>query len=1343
MPDPKKPTSQADLLAKWKKRKSPVARAIPARPEGEVVRPTSGQKRLWLLQRLHPGNAFYQYGHLYELNGPLRADLLEESFRRLVERHEILRTNYVGTEANDVEMITRPAGPFHLHRLEPAVETGHDPRAAAQRSADAFARRPFDLAEGRLMRAALISFGPDRHYLVVCLHHIIGDRGSLLVFNQELYRTYAALMAETEPALPTLPAQFSDYAHWANQRPTPGKSLDYWAEELADAPPLSALPADRARRAVGGNGGQTLTTSLDPDVARRVKDLARACGTTTNVVLLAAYLALHPRYAAQKDIAVGTPVSIRDRTELENMFGFLNETVVIRVRFDDPDETFRALVLRVKARMEAALEHKAAAFEEVVGHLRPERTPGANPLFQNMFVYNAPAPEAALPRGLTVTDEMMDLGVAKFDLTLFATDLGFTFDFALEYATDLFDEDTAGRLLTNQLALITDAADRPDAPLAELNVFGEPERELRENWNRTDTEFPRPTTTMVERILSASRVNLGTVAVTDATGLLTYEDLFGRADDLARQLVAKGTRPGDFVGLSVGRSVDLAVGILGILMAGGAYVPLDPAYPAGRIAFVTEDAGIRLIVTQPKLHELFDGYDLLDIPTTDAGGNQETELPVLKSTDPAYLIYTSGSTGRPKGVVISHANLVHSTTARFAYFKHEPSVFLLLSSFAFDSSVAGIFWTLSKGGKLVIPPERSEQDMEGLAGLIETHRVSHTLLLPSLYQLLLEQARPGRLASLKTVMVAGEACGPSVVRRHFELLPGVELVNEYGPTEGTVWCTAHRVEPQDAETGVPIGRPIPNVKNYVLDERLREVPIGVTGELYIAGPGLATGYWRRPELTAERFPTALLGADAGATEGASKRLYRTGDLARRRPSGLIDFLGRADRQVKIRGHRVEPGEISRVLDRRAGVREAVTLIDQSGAAPRLLAYFTADESITEEQLRADLRAELPAYMMPSAFVFLAAFPRLPNGKVDVSALPRPETGGGTERTFVAPRTDTERTLAELWAGVLKLDRISRNDNYFDLGGDSIRSIRIISRARKAGLELSPTHLFRYPVLQDLAAALDAERSGEPAGSDTDATVVRLNDEGDGEPLFCVHSGGGHVFFYQPLAAHLTGKRPVYAVQPSTLTTGEELPESIEAMAAGYLAAIKKVRPHGPYHLLGTCFSNVVVLEIAQQLIAAGDEVGRLIFVDSGPTRLERQPEVKNPVARNAARILLTGNWKKLRRAIYRRWFYVKQAFGATVETEEGKQVRLITNALYQLYFEYDWLPVDAAVTLIRSTEFAGRADKEFHLTQWQKLADRGLDVRVTEGTHLNLFANPQAEGLAQNVEECLWVATVR
>ncbi|MFK8164650.1 MAG: amino acid adenylation domain-containing protein [Lewinella sp.] len=1340
---PQNKPSQADLLSKWKQRRKPVDRAIPARPANAVVAPTSGQRRLWLLQQLYPDNAFYQYGHLYRFTGSLEPELLEQSLQLIVERHELLRSNYVRPD-EDIQLVIRPSGSFRLERIDLSTLPEAERRTAGEAAALAAAIKPFDLSDGPLFRATLISLSPEASLLVISMHHIIGDRSSLMVLNAELFRSYTDLAENRRSELPQLPIQFPDYAHWKNQRPVAEKSLDYWTGLLGDNPPSSALPFDRVRSAKPTYAGATLTTTLSPETSNSLRELARAVGTTNNVVFLAAYQSLLLRYGAQKDLTIGSPVSTRDRTELEGMVGFLNETVVLRTKFDHKEESFRGLVGRTKTQMEQALEHKDVAFDVLVNHLQPRREPGANPLFQNMLVYNTEAAAPTLPPGLELREEMMDLGVAKFDLTLFATDHGDHFTLALEYAEDLFDGTTAQRMLGHLTVLLNDGTQQPDKPLTHLALMGPEERQkVVIDWNKTTTALPRPTS-VVDLILEAGNSNLSAVAVADAAQQITYQELLGRSQSLAGELVASGILPGTPVGLYLGRTADIAIGILGILRAGGAYVPLDPGYPAGRIAYVTQDAGIEVVVTTEELRPQLSDSGLRIIDVSTESSTQAPSLPSLSADAPAYLIYTSGSTGQPKGVNISNANLVHSTTARFAYFDHQPSAFLLLSSFAFDSSVAGIFWTLSQGGKLVIPPKRIEQDMARLRGIIQDQGITHTLLLPSLYQLLLEEATPQELASLQTVMVAGEACSSALVRAHFEQFPAVELVNEYGPTEGTVWCTAHKISERDADGAVPIGQPIPNVKNYVLDENLQPVPIGVPGELYLAGEGLADGYWQKPELTSERFVEADLGAAAGAGKGIKgarevrTRLYKTGDLVKYRPSGLIDFLGRADRQVKIRGFRVEPAEISRHLERISAVREAVTIIDQTGPAPQLVAYYQVTNSISVADIQQALSKDLPDYMVPSVLIELDAFPRLPNGKVDQRALPAPDfTIATTQPDYAEPTTETEQILAQTWEKVLGRGKVGLHDNYFAIGGDSIRSIRIISQARKQGLELEPHHIFTHQTIAELGAVLDRERAAAVAGSADKSTVVPLSSSGSGEPLFCIHSGGGHVFFYHPLSRHLPDDRPVYAIQPHTLAGEEDLPGSITEMAADYLAEMRKVRRHGPYHLLGTCFSNAVVLEIAHQLVATGEEVGSLIFVDSSPTRLDPVAKVPLTPLYTAWRIIRDANWKLLRRSLYRRWFYTKQALGVPLEDEQGKTLRLTINGLYKLYSDYQWLPIDRRVTLIRSTQFANDPGKKFHEEQWRKLAKAGLDVHVIDGTHIGLFDEPLVDGLASTVEQCL------
>ncbi|WP_026231820.1 non-ribosomal peptide synthetase [Neolewinella persica] len=1332
MPQPNKP-SQADLLSKWKQRRKPVDRTIPARPAGTVVAPTSGQQRLWLLQQLYPDNAFYQYGHLYKFSGPLEADLLEQSLAQIVERHELLRSNYVRPE-EDIQLIIRPAGDFRMARIDLDSVPIKERRAKSEATALAEAQKPFDLATGPLFRATLIYLGEETSWLVISMHHIIGDRSSLMVLNEELFGIYTELAEGRSNERSPLAIQFPDYAHWKNQRPVADKSLQYWTDLLGEAPPSSALPFDQVRAAKPTYAGATLTTTVSSETSVQVRELARDVGTTNNVVFLAAYQSLLLRYGAQKDLTVGSPVSTRDRTELEGMVGFLNETVVLRTRFEDKDERFRDLVARTKTQMEQALEHKDVPFDVLVNHLQPRREPGANPLFQNMLVYNTEAAAPTLPKGLELGEEMMDLGVAKFDLTLFATDHGNHFTLALEYAKDLFDEATAQRMLAHLTVLLEHGTGQPDTPVTQLELMSPAERQkVLLDWNDTATKLPRPAS-VTELILAAGQENPTAIAVADEEHQLSYQALIGRSAALAGELQRAGVLPGTPVGLFVGRTVDLIVGILGILRAGGAYVPLDPDYPAGRTAYIIEDAGIEVVVTTKNLRpKLVDsGLRTVDVPMAPA--TEAPLFPTLSGDDPAYLIYTSGSTGKPKGVTISQANLVHSTTARFAYFEHQPKAFLLLSSFAFDSSVAGIFWTLCKGGKLVIPPKRIEQDMARLRGIIHHQGITHTLLLPSLYQLLLEEATPDELASLQTVMVAGEACSPVLVRTHFKHFPSVELVNEYGPTEGTVWCTAHKIQPGDANGAVPIGKPIPNVKNYVLDAHLQPVPLGVPGELYLAGEGLAKGYWQQPSLTQERFLEADLGAVAGAGKRLKARLYKTGDLVKLRPSGLLDFLGRADHQVKIRGFRVELEEVSRRLEQVPAVREAVTIVDQSGAVPRLAAYYTVREQLSALSLRQSLLADLPEYMVPAILIALDELPRLPNGKINQSALPAPELTmpATSAETFVAPATDTEKSLAAVWEKVLKRGPVGLDDNYFAIGGDSIRSIRIISQARKEGLELEPHHIFTHQTVRELAAALDQKVVDEEA-----RTVVPLRRTGSEAPLFCIHAGGGHVFFYQPLSNALPQHRPVYAVQPHTLAGMDDLPEDIPAMAADYLREIRKVQPHGPYHLLGTCFSNCVVLETAHQLLAAGETVGSLFIIDSSPTQLAPVPVPRFSPVYTMIRIIREANWKLLRRSIYRYWFHTRQALSIPLEDKQGKALRQTINGLYQRYNEYTWSPIQHPITLIRSAQFAENPEKKYHEDNWSTLAGGGLVVRAIPGTHIGLFEPPYVEQLAATIEKCL------
>ncbi|MEM6770903.1 MAG: AMP-binding protein, partial [Bacteroidota bacterium] len=668
------------------------------------------------------------------------------------------------------------------------------------------------------------------HRLVLSMHHIIGDRGSLQVLEHQVVTHYTQLL-DGQTSEEPLPIQYPDFAHWEANRTIAADHYAYWRTRLAGELPLVALPYDHQRPPAPSFRGATLRTQLPLQTSDQLRSIARTQQTTLNTVVLALYNAFLFRYTGQQDILIGSPVSTRDQSALQDLVGFFNETVVLRQQVA-PEASFADLVAAVQPTLEDALKYKDVPFDWLVNELQPERRGGMSPLFQTMYVYNAAAPQRALPEGLRLEGTNIELPTAKFDLTLFATELGHNhpLELSLEYATDLFDPRTIEAMLQNIAALATGLAADPNTKIGYAPLLpATTQRVLLEDWNGSFLSSLRETaspTLLPQLVVENTQKFDNKIAVTDGATSLTWAELYANAANLAFELKRNGITPGAAVGLYCGRSPDLLVGIVGIHLAGGAYVPLDPEYPRERIDYIVGDCGASIIVHEASLTPpLPDGTAAIAIPQN-CGAAPPGQFFPPNETQPAYLIYTSGSTGQPKGIVISHGNLARSTAARFQYYDQQPGVFLLLSSFAFDSSVAGIFWTLASGGTLVLSARRAEQDPAALGQLIHREKVTHTLLLPSLYQLLLEFALTEDLTSLNTVMVAGEACPAALVNHHYAKLPNTRLVNEYGPTEGTVWSTAHRIVPQDGRGNVPIGQPIPGMGHYVLDARLQPVPIG-------------------------------------------------------------------------------------------------------------------------------------------------------------------------------------------------------------------------------------------------------------------------------------------------------------------------------------------------------------------------------------------------------------------------------------------------------------------------------------------------------------------------------------
>ena len=1047
--------SKRSLLDKWLNRRKPEAAPVADAPAAASYPASTGQERLWVLQQLSPGNAFYNYAERYRLCGSLDVERLRRAFTQVVRRHAILRTVFQSREGS-LRQIVQP---------EPAFEWHFSPAPTTEDDLILLARRPFNLEEGPLTRVIISQQQVDLYQLLIVQHHIITDKSSMRILTEEVADAYRD--PESNPPAPAV--QFGHFA--ARQRDALSKeSLEFWKKKLADAPPLLELPTDYPRPSQPSYRGRYAYRTIEDSLAGAIRERCREESVTAYVYLLAAYVVLLFRHTGQSDLLVGTPVSNRDTLDLERLIGFFNETLVLRNELRR-EMTFSDLLTQVQAGVMEAFAHKQVAFDEIVKAVNPTRTAGVNPLFQAMFIlFDLPDRLEMTPEVYLVMDPL-DMKTAKFDLTLAAANVGTEVQLIFEYATDLFEPARIEDMLTQYVRILRQVTEQPALPIGKLNLVTAAELTTGATATALEQEY-------VDRlILEAARANPHRTAVVAGDDRLTYAALDRRSGAVAARLVARGIGPGSVVALEAGRGVGTLVGLLGILRSGAAYLPLDPAYPAARRQFMLQDSGAAVIVADGNLQIAAEDLDVVDVDVTDAATAPSlTELSGRSWEDPAYLIYTSGSTGQPKAVVVSHRNLVHSNAARAAVYGGAPASFLLLSSFSFDSSVAGIFWTLCGGGTLVVSALRAEQDPAALGATIRREAVTHTLMLPTLYRQLLEFADPADLASLATVIVAGEACTPATVRSHFGLLADCRLFNEYGPTEATVWATVHAVQPGDADGPVPIGRAIPYYRTLLTDPAGEPVPDGVTGELCIAGAGLTAGYHHRPDLTAERFRTLTL------PDGERLRVYRTGDLAQRRADGALLFLGRADRQVKVRGYRVELGEVRQYIAEEADVREAEVTVSADGN--RLLAYVVLAPGATEEGLRARLRDRMPAYLLPGRIIVLDDFPRLPNGKVDVSQLHDPGAGAKAT-TATADRTGaspTEQRLLAIWEEVLGRQDVGRDDNFFALGGDSILSIRILSRARSAGIRLPATAIFDRQTVRELAAvATVAELEATDAG----------------------------------------------------------------------------------------------------------------------------------------------------------------------------------------------------------------------------------------------------------------------
>jgi amino acid adenylation domain-containing protein len=1181
------------LLHAGGKRRSPVARA----PHQSSMPLSFAQQRLWFHDQLEGPSATYNIAAAIDLVGELQVSALERSLTEIVRRHQILRTIYLRENGEPVQRVL-PAQPFSIEMRDISSAPPGEQASELGQLLSRAAAIAFDLRNGPVLRALLVRLSDQRHTLLVAIHHIACDGWSMGVLTRELAAFYDGFSSGALQSLEDLPIQHVDFAWWQRQWLTTieaRRQLDFWRKELAGAPPVLNLPTDRPRPPAQTFRGQHLPLQLDPNLLSQLQALAEQTGTTIYVLLLTVIVAMLSHNSGQSEVVIGSPVANRDDEELESLIGFFVNTLALRIDAAGDPEMLE-LLNRVKTTVLDAFSNQDVPFDLVVEHLNPVRSLSHAPLFQVMFVFqNFPGQELSL-RSLRVESRPIQTEVSKFDLTFLVEQSDEGLSGVIEYNTDLFDPGTIERMSRHLNTALLCLVNNPQQRLSQLPMLTADEREqVLVRWN--DTERAYPTGMCIHQLFEAEvEKSPEAVAVLFEGERLSYRELNEKANRLAHYLKRSGVGPEVLVGLCVERSVEMIVGLLGILKAGGAYVPLEPSVPQERLSFMLEDARVALLLTQAKLVESLPEARpqtvCLDTDWQSIALHQASNPAVeaAAAASPAYVIYTSGSTGRPKGVIVEHRNLVNSTLARLSYYSEPVNCFLLLSSFAFDSSVAGIFWTLCQGGSLLMVPEGLQREVTQLAELIDRQQVSHLLCLPSLYEFLLKQVSAASCRTLKSVIVAGEACPAILVAEHFGLLPETALYNEYGPTEASVWSTAYRARPHEQHASVPIGRPIANVRAYILNRRLNPTPIGVPGELFIGGAGIARGYLNSAQLTAEKFIPDPFSAEAGA------RLYRTGDLARFVRDGNIEFLGRADDQVKIRGFRVELAEVEAVLNEHPGVRQVVLMSREDAPGNRrLAAYVIAQEGAvpTASQLRRYLSERMPEYMVPSTFTFLDTLPQLPNGKVNRRALlSLSERRTGDDSDFVPPRTPVEKELSRIWAETLGLEKVGIRDDFFGLGGHSLLALKLMSEIEQTfKVTLPLAVLFRASTIADLAAEL--ELSSHESNT---SPLVRIQEQGSFPAIFFAHDVSGQVLSYYPLAAHLKEHHPLYALQ-SRPVNGQGT-QTVAALAGDYLHEIRRVQPRGPYILAGHSSGAIVAFEMAAQLEARGERVACLLVFDT-------------------------------------------------------------------------------------------------------------------------------------------------
>ena len=1344
-------------------------------PFAEKIPLSFAQIRLWFLEQLEPGKITYTIPFALSITGALNIAALEASLNQIVKRHEVLRTSFITVEGKPQQII-EPYAAIDIPLINLRQYSEAEAKTQARKIIYTFKKETFDLTSAPLIKAKLLCLSQNEHWLFINIHHIAFDGWSQNIFNRELSALYSAYCNNRPLSLAPLTTQYADFARWQRQyleQDQAKQQLNYWRNQLAGDLPRLKLPTDYPRPQTISYKGTREIFSLNSQLTARLKQLSQKQHSTLFMTFLTAFQVLLHRYTSQTDIIIGTPMAERNQPETADLIGFFINTLVLRSQIN-PESSFTHLLKQVKETALSAYENKDIPFDKLVEELAPQRDSRYTPLFHVCFVMQGISKGLEL-ENLEITPLKFKSETAKFDLSLSIRETTTGIDGAIVYSTDLFKSTTIKRMVNNFQTLLEAIVAQPDKAINQLPLLTQLEKQqILVNWNNTQTDYPQKAINELFEIQVTKTPNA--VALIYEEQQLTYQQLNRKANHLARYLQNIDTKSRDTVGIFLERSVESIIALLAILKIGGVYLPLDITYPQERIDFMLSESKIQVVITNAYLSANLQNYSgervYIDKDWTKITRQLNSNLDIkVQPDDLAYIMYTSGSTGKPKGVCVKHRGVVRLVKNTNYASLDSQQVFLQLAPMSFDAATLEIWGSLLNGAKLILYPERTIT-LEKLEQVIHQHQITILWLTAALFNLIVDENITA-LQPVKQLLTGGDVLSVSHVQKALSTLDNCQLTNCYGPTENTTFTSYYRINQLDSNAiSIPIGKPIANTQVYILDKHLQPVPVGIVGELYIAGDGLAQGYWNRPQLNQERF------INNPFVKNNSSLLYKTGDLVRYRDDSNIEFIGRIDNQVKIRGYRIELAEIETALTKHPQIKNAVVLAKETASGDKnLVAYIISKEqNPISQELRQFLGNKLPNYMIPANYLFLKQFPLSPNGKVQRTALLKSQCHNSAAIEHTSPRNEIEIKLAQIWQELLDIPSINVTDDFFALGGNSLLSIALIAAVEKVFQQKIPVStFFGLSTIEQLANAIALlQTTTNPStfipNSDalyqltekeysmllastvpekrvlSDRSLITLEKPGNPQvrtPLFFVYLLGD-------LAQHLPSDLPVYKL--NLATTVIERPETyIKALATHYVQEIRKIQPQGKYYIGGYCVGGHVALEIARQLKAQKQEVANLILVETAtfnPVYLHYQSLIAQLGYRVWLKFLTRA--ENLQGASFERKMALLQEISRKLPTKIRRKIapQPITNypeptvemkirhvlKLAMRGYRFDAYYGKATLLLARRSTLHSPI---FPLAGWKKFFKREFNSYLIPGDHVTINEGENAVLLARYINNCL------